>query len=166
MSAKQYVGGAWVSVTAYSYQGGTWEPWWDGTLYDAGNEYESITGGWTQKNGIIIRSGASSNGTATKKTDCLYVGSNAAASTGAFTTADKIDLTNYSMITFESFGQYGGTVVAAHNFETGVLNTAPAFSYISKSPYNLDVSALTGEYYISVAAENGVYTSFTNVKLS
>lgn len=43
--AKQYNGSTWVDMPAKSYQGGKWVEWWDGTLYDAGNEYVHITGG-------------------------------------------------------------------------------------------------------------------------
>ena len=46
ISAKQYVSGAWVYKTAKSYQGGKWVDWWNGELYDYGNEWERKTGGW------------------------------------------------------------------------------------------------------------------------
>lgn len=44
--AKQYVSGAWVAKTAKSYQGGKWVTWWNGQLYDNGNQYTEVTGGW------------------------------------------------------------------------------------------------------------------------
>lgn len=47
ISAKQYVGGAWVSKTAKIYQGGEWVEWWYGELFSYGKQYEKITGGWT-----------------------------------------------------------------------------------------------------------------------
>lgn len=46
LSAKQYVSGALVDVEAKSYQNGEWVEWWDGSLFDHGKLYESITGGW------------------------------------------------------------------------------------------------------------------------
>lgn len=47
ISAKQYVSGKWVYKTAKSYQGGEWVEWWDGGLFVNGNQYESVTGGWS-----------------------------------------------------------------------------------------------------------------------
>ena len=43
----QYVNGSWVDKTAKSYQGGKWVDWWNGELFDNGNQFENITGGWT-----------------------------------------------------------------------------------------------------------------------
>ena len=165
--AKQYIEGVWVDKVTGNYRDGVWFTWWDGTLYDAGNEYTDITGGWKSKSGIVIRSGAQSVGTATKNATNLYVTSTAASATGAFTTVNKINLTGFSRITFHSTGNYGGIVVAAHQFETGVLMDAPAYSSIDTSPFNLDISGLTdGEYYISIAGENSSRASFTKIQLS
>ena len=50
LSAKQMVSGALVDKTAKSWQNGKWADWWDGTLYDAGNEYTFVTGGWKAVN--------------------------------------------------------------------------------------------------------------------
>ena len=47
LSAKQMQeDGTLVDVPAKSWQNGQWVDWWDGSLYDSGNEYASITGGW------------------------------------------------------------------------------------------------------------------------
>lgn len=46
LSAKQMVNGALVNVEAKSYQNGAWVYWWNGELYDYGNEWERKTGGW------------------------------------------------------------------------------------------------------------------------
>lgn len=50
LTASQYVDGAWVSVTAKSYQGGEWAGWIV-YLFDNGDQAEDITGGWTFVNG-------------------------------------------------------------------------------------------------------------------
>ena len=49
ISAKQYVSGAYVDVDAMSYQNGEWIDLWKGELYDAGDEYSYVTGGWEIK---------------------------------------------------------------------------------------------------------------------
>lgn len=47
LSAKQMqADGTLVDVPAKSWQNGQWVDWWGGSLYDSGNEYASITGGW------------------------------------------------------------------------------------------------------------------------
>lgn len=48
--AKQYVSGTWLEKTAKSYRGGEWVDWWNGELYNYGNQYESVTGGWIGMN--------------------------------------------------------------------------------------------------------------------
>ena len=45
--AKQYEVGAWVVKVAFSYQNNEWVNWWNGELFDNGNQFENITGGWT-----------------------------------------------------------------------------------------------------------------------
>ena len=51
--ADVYTGGAWVAADTYMYLGGAWvqiATSWDGTLFDAGNQYEAVTGGWSVDN--------------------------------------------------------------------------------------------------------------------
>lgn len=70
ISAKQYVGGAWKTVTAQSYIGGQWVQFssdWEGELYEPGNKWESVTGGWKgtatiDSNGIVTLNGTSGFG--------------------------------------------------------------------------------------------------------
>jgi hypothetical protein len=54
LSAKQYVNGSWVDKVAKSNRGGTWIDWWNGELFDNGNQYEHLTGGWTG-NGYTVQ---------------------------------------------------------------------------------------------------------------
>lgn len=87
--AKQYVSGALVSKNAKIYQGGTWVDWWDGELYDAGNQYEYITGGW--------QSGGS-GGTATIGTDSLSVSAPGSNKNASITTKNMIDLSWFNTL--------------------------------------------------------------------
>lgn len=70
--ANVYTSGSWVAVDAYMYLAGTWmhiATSWDGTLFDAGNQYEAVTGGWSVDNsyygggsiGISIVGGSGGN---------------------------------------------------------------------------------------------------------
>lgn len=46
--AMQYVGGSWVGKTAKTYMNGAWVDWVE-YLYNNGNVYTDITGGWAAK---------------------------------------------------------------------------------------------------------------------
>ena len=48
ISAKQYVGGAWVGKTTKIYKNGKWVDWIT-YLYNAGDECASLTGGWSNR---------------------------------------------------------------------------------------------------------------------
>lgn len=60
--ATQMVNGELVDVEAKTYLNGAWADWYRGELYDNGNQYESITGGWTAytQNGTTYTLGANS----------------------------------------------------------------------------------------------------------
>lgn len=46
ISAQQCVSGSLKPVPASIYQGGLWTPFWNGILYDQGDEHVDVTGGW------------------------------------------------------------------------------------------------------------------------
>ena len=146
LSAKQMVSGALVDKTAKIYQNGTWAFLFNGVLYENGNLYEYVTGGWTYD-------GA-------KNTDSyILINENAVDMKGARTTK-KIDLTPYRTLTVElsSHGIHSAaaTAITVANDETlkdsnGVakINTSQS---TTRKAYSVDVSALTGSYYIKVFA--------------
>lgn len=43
---RQYINGSWVDKEAKSYQNGAWVDWWYGQLYENGDQFVDITGGW------------------------------------------------------------------------------------------------------------------------
>lgn len=93
LSAKQYIGGAWISKEAKTRQGGEWAGWMT-TLYDAGDEFTDITGGWVKKN----RSPSSTaNGSLTKNDDNMHIKNVTNGSTSACT-ANQIDLTPFTKL--------------------------------------------------------------------
>lgn len=91
--AKQYVNGAWVDVTAKCYQGGAWVEWIQ-YLYNAGNEYTDITGGWEKKNKL---SSSTATGSMTKNADHVYL-KNVQSATVGMVTVNEIDLTPYTQL--------------------------------------------------------------------
>ena len=51
--ANVYTGGSWVATDAYMYLAGNWvqiTAAWNGELFDNGNQYEDMTGGWSIDN--------------------------------------------------------------------------------------------------------------------
>lgn len=91
-SAQQYVNGVLEIVPPMIYQNGRWTPWIV-YLYDAGNEYESVTGGWTI------------NGYGQKEDSRIFLGKNA-----NYEKKDNTATTSNKLI----FG--GGEIVEVHGF--------------------------------------------------
>ena len=114
--------------------------YWDGTLYDAGNEYESITGGWSVA------------GTASKEAAYLDVYVAPRGYNGAAYTNNAIDLTDWSTLSF--------TIQGVNNFiSLGVTKNAPDPNGAmpdfavevhgdEADSFDIDISNLTGLYYI------------------
>jgi hypothetical protein len=148
-AAKQCIDNSFVSMNAYIYQDG-WMQFsadFDGYLFNNGSVNEDITGGWT------------GDATITTIGDTLFGDYYAAQSTyGAMCrTVNMIDLTDYSAIKVNCTKLAGlarlyidqGSDVVKYEFiqTTGVTS--------------LDVSGITGEYYIKIdlsGNSNGDYT--------
>lgn len=145
ISAKQYVSGAWVDVTAKSYQGGEWVGWWNGELYDTGNEYTYITGGFVSFCPNI--ESQSTKGTAKINADHLFLSTN--GSSVAIGPANKIDLTNYTKacinFTGSSSSNRRGLAISTEKKYSSRVTNVGASSTGTKS---VDISSLTGEYYV------------------
>lgn len=159
LAAKQYIGGAWVDLTAKSYQGGTWVDWWNGELYDNGNEFESITGGWA-----LSEVYSTSHGDTLVKNENNMVFSSVANSGsngfGFLRANNKMDLTNIKtlhLIAETSIAPYSRGAFCVSSVDSGstaydnaaaktALTTVPAGSVIG-----LDVSGLSGLYYVGIA---------------
>lgn len=145
LSAKQYVSGAWVDVTAMSYQGGEWQNWVT-YLYNEGDKCSDITGGWVKKGDYV---------SVTENADSMKIESAAYANTGWYHTKNKIDLSNYSTMTFD-----GIINVIDVDTETifGVNDTMEEYNsdyiakyYASKNSngiIEIDVSGVTGKHYV------------------
>lgn len=159
ISAKQYISGAWANVTAKSYQGGAWEDWIK-YLYNMGDECTNLTGGWVS----VASLGFSGSGIGTKApTITQNTGYTIVKQTedksGYYRTTNRINLDSVKNIVLVGYLKettshpvwtqmschanvptYWGQNQAAYitaSIGNGVLGT-----------YRLDVSVLTGDYYI------------------
>ena len=152
LSASQYVNGAWVAKVAKCYRDGQWYEWWDGMLYDTGNEFKSATGGWWQNPNLEHASGAKNTGTATKNAETLTISANSVTYCGALSTVKMVDLTNYKTLRIEGTGY---CLCLAHTFTSGVLNGKASAQGSINGSGNVDISGLNGSYYITFSTYNG-----------
>lgn len=177
-SAKQYVNGAWVDVTAQSYQNNGWVLW-SLILYEPGNVHTETTGGYEGK---AIRFAESYGGYTIKvKAPTVTPGSSSLVislqnnpygenNSGSALTVNKIDLTAYQKIVFEgSFSFENG--VDSMRFYVSESNTAynPAAEVIvqgnnvpSSGKVTVNVAGLSGEYYVGVNILTGDAEQITN----
>lgn len=145
VAAKQYINGALVYKDAKVWQNNAWRSLWDGWLYNAGNQYEDITGGWqTSVNG----------GTATIGASSMSVSAGASGKSASITTANIIDLSQFDTlnvnVTSWSSGDNSANrcqirILDANNQQ---LSSTPV---AKKGMYAVDVSTLT-EGYIQIRA--------------
>lgn len=158
LSAKQYVGGAWVDKTAKSWQGGEWVDWWNGELYKAGNEYEFITGGWIASTWKVDNL-SSVTPTVTRSEDSIVVAVSTPSSSGTcgtLRTTNKIDLSVAKRLHFEfDINIPDGAIkfFVASGATSDVVNVVAMGSIgnTTATKYDLDVSAINdGSYYIGV----------------
>lgn len=143
MSAKQSVDGVLVDVVAKSYIGGKWVDWWNGELYDTGNEFESVTGGWVAYDGnakeaIITR------GETSLKLQTPTSGYNVSVQT-----KNLIDMTEYSALvlsgSINSNCNYGGW---------GLRDSEGNQVAFTTSEYSIDLTKLSGFYRPFLQARN------------
>lgn len=149
-SAKQYVGGAWVDMTAKIYQGGAWKELIT-YLYNKGNECTDLTGGWTAYAYKSSNSGSNPYApTLTKDEKSMTISLHSAYEVyrmGSVFAENVIDLTNYNYICVNvtalsiAFG-FGVVSTKANNY------TQIASMSLSVGLNKLDISSLSGSQYI------------------
>lgn len=123
-------------------------------LYNKGDEFTDITGGWVQYKNC--------GGTIIKENDNIalnLVGVAAADRVGYVRTSNKIDLTKYKKLVINS-DWVESKSTTGHVIEFGVYSAPPAtwsdfinpVAAISSGSNTLDVTSISGEYYILVGA--------------
>lgn len=146
-----------VSITAEQQAEKVTLAYWSGELYDAGNQYTDITGGW-------IRHGT--GGTVTFNDDNIYLETLQDYSFGTINTTNVVDLSDFATlkvtasVTNKSY-MLGKVSVYTKN-EAGKETVAASASLDSSSTEtvtSLDVSALSGAYYVRIQS-SGYNTSY------
>ena len=163
LSVKQYVSSAWVDVTAKSYQNEKWVDWWNGELFRYGNEYTGATGGWKAtplkwKSGDDSKPGEMKIEPSPSGGNKLTIAVNHGV---LWHTVNKIDLTDVKTIKFVgslSHGSYTalGIYPAIEYLSTGTV--AELTGIKDYGEYTLDVSSLSGSFYIGFRVYSTVST--------
>lgn len=158
LSAKQYIGGAWVDVGAKSWQDGAWVDWWiPGTLFANGTDDTDLTGGWDsfaysvgsgydgRKVNVDISSEGISASLLSARLKSTFVGTN-----------NRVDVSSYTTLTM-SFSEArrstaSGAIKVVLYSDAGYTVAAEA-AVISTSGQTfldpeIDVSNLNGSYFI------------------
>ena len=123
-------------------------------LYDSGDEYTDITGGWS---GFACYSGTS-KGTFTKNSSSIYIKSNGSkgAQSIAAATANKIDITDISTLkvnvtSFNVQSEYRAYFLLSSHRDTSSVSESVATTGIpGTGEIALDISGLSGSYYVIV----------------
>lgn len=166
---KQYVSDIWVEKTAKTYQGGEWVDWWNGELFDNGKQYETVTGGWTPDGYTFCESKYTLVGPKIFDTiDLTITGALKASISG---TANKINLSEYNQIAMTVDKAYSAHMEVRES-KTGVGKNGVTQKYWMAAGENqLDISSLSGEYYVVIFsyATEGVSgtneTTFSKIRL-
>lgn len=131
-------------------------------LFKDGDQCVSVTGGWTGSRNYYAGQYAKS-GEPTISND-IYIATSSGSQTAS--TVNKIDLTNYSKIEFKRT-KVGGDE-AAYSYAS-VLNSSSgnidSIRVASNSNSPLDISGITGKYYIAVFGFHNRYDRFNNIYL-
>lgn len=167
LSAKQYVSGAWVNKEAKSYQGGKWVDWWDGYLYNYGVENVDVAGGiGISDAGAMTVTKNSNNITFTEVYSTAYNKRLGCCHANAMVNiSDKKTL--IAIVTTTKNGDGHGDVVVgvSKNLNDFIDITArdtmigtKTTTAVTNAEIRVDISTLSGEYYLGVSAFAGVQT--------
>lgn len=155
LSAKQYVSGEWISLGAYIYQDGEWVQFsseWSGELFDNGDQFATVTGGWVHSGGDAI--GTTLNGSGGGATT---FGSNVY-------TANAIDVTNYNTLCI-NFNHINYRATIAVSTDTNFGSNVDYTRCESAGIHTMDISGVTGSVHVLILAGTGAGSSFTADKV-
>lgn len=154
----QYSGGAWVSKPADIYQGEKWQNL-SVYLYDNGDEFADVTGSWVAT-ALRRASGSGAKApTITKENGKLVMTGNA-QNGGVVHTANKIDLSSGAVLKFDgalspsAASGFWATLGVWSEFGSTYQDNLAAYHDATAEEtgeITVDISALSGEYYVGVA---------------
>lgn len=139
-----------VSITADGQSKSVTLAYWNGELYDAGNQYTSITGGWVGTH--VDSSYTASGGYLTVNNDNLAV-KNVIGGSFSAATKNTVDLSKFNTLHIIYTGW--PTLYVAGTFPTSSFGAkAEGSNASSKTEMTVDISRLTGAYRIAITDSN------------
>lgn len=133
-------------------------------LFDNGNQYEAITGGWEQNSAFIYSSGNTAMGTVTIGDTLKCVCSS--GKTSYAVTKNKIDVTDYSTLNVTVTSKGRKVYELALMAEPGnVQNSNAAYIPLSNYENSMDISTISGSYYVLVGSAGDGTVEATKVWL-
>lgn len=176
MSAKQYVGGAWVDKTAKSYQNGAWVDWIT-YFYKDGNTFDDITGGYAYGDRTTLEADSikmyldgqnqelyaiTNNKIDLAGISTLYVEGRIAVRNSYNEHANVYLYATDNKITSVT-GDVGGGATVIKECKATNKNTPDIYGEVVLS---LDVSGLTGSKYIFIAVKNPYKYTYTTLYIT
>lgn len=175
LSANQYISDAFVDVEAKSYQGGEWVEWIPASAwYWRGNECENNGGGWISTAWKLQADAGVDAQTFEITREADYLKFTKTGQIGAVIHKEEpVDLTNVKAIHFKGemsaaskqnwVAFHVWTEIGGNNayWATNSVATVQTSTSEAVTEFSLDVSALTGSYYIGF----GIYDAGNEVKI-
>lgn len=130
-------------------------------LYVDGDKCENVTGGWEQTAAFGYTAAGQNSGTVTYNTDNFYCAPSDAAQCAMPNPVNAVDLTDVQTVVIDATvtGNSGGQLCYIMPTKTGIGNNSSVAQIGTSSAqigvrteYRLDVSALSGSYYLFVGA--------------
>ena len=172
LSAKQCLGGSWVSKTAQSWQDGKWVDWFR-YLYNRGDECIDLTGGWIAKSWKMAENAGDAAQTYNiEKNDDNLRFTKTGLIGAVMHTVYKIDLTNVKTINFKGkmypglTNDYWTAFYVWENINGRYWNSNAVKKELCeagsiKTNFSMDVSDLDGEYFVGF----GIYDASCYVEV-
>ena len=168
-SVSQYVDGNWVSAEAKSFQNGVWVDFWNGDLYDAGNEFEYITGGWVSTFDVISWNNNNvSEQAATKSGKLITLKASNVYSASPINTKNKIDVTPYKTLSVDITVKSGFVNLYLTNALSRVIGPGAdngwmvaAKESLSTGTVTVDLSGINENVYIVIYGIRGISSDST-----
>ena len=177
VSCKQYINGEWADRFAYVYQNGEWVQFSEIVtnfyLYNLGDDFVSVTGGWVAKGTSYGEYAKSKAPTVTRNETSIHLKTESGDANdwaqGVYRTTNKIDLTGYNTLNINvllSSGTGGRQLcIMDDSSYVATVGVVEGVNPLDISKYN------TGSYYVGVcmrpnASWNRVTCEFDAIWLS
>lgn len=141
---NQYINNTWELKSSLIYQNGSWSEFWNGYIYYQGDVMTSFTGGWEHKDG--------NGGGISYESDRLEISASGnSGESSTYGTKNKINFTEVKTIEItwmSSNGNRSRFMLRDDNNKAVAEVYTTSSQQGSKHTSYLDVSDITGEYYV------------------